>query len=192
MSKHATGTRDLATHLIHADLVDRAFLAGQEISDPRGDMTVQGEFAKTYRTRMLEEMKVSMNAALDYASGLTSAKSPADLRAVSVARQRNKNSNLASPEKNIATAADAVDDYRAKAFELMKANISGTLEYAQRLVNVKSPTEFIELSANHACMQFELIIKQTAELGSLAQALARSNVEQMTVGFVKVIAEHKE
>jgi hypothetical protein len=189
MPEHASAARDLATH----GMRQAAFSDDQEISRSLADMGAQADkFAKTCRSRMLEEMKVSMSAALDYANGLTSTKSPADLRAVSPPRQRGKNSNLAGPERNIATAADVVDDYRAKAFELMKANIHGTLEYAQRLVNVKSPTEFIELSASHACMQFELIIKQTAELGSLAQALTRSNMERMTASFVKVIAEHQE
>jgi hypothetical protein len=55
----------------------------------------------------------------------------------------------------------------------MTSNVNTTLEYAQRLVNVKTPSEFVELSTSHARKQFESIMKQTAELGSIAQKLAR-------------------
>ena len=58
----------------------------------------------------------------------------------------------------------------------MIANISTTLEYAQRLVNVKTPTEFVELSMSHGRKQLELVIKQAADLGSIAQSLATPSV----------------
>jgi hypothetical protein len=95
---------------------------------------------------------------------------------------------------NTATSAVAkvADEYRAKAFNLMSANINSTLEYAQRLVNVKTPSEFVELSTSHARKQFDLIMKQTVELGSIAQSLATPGVEAMTAGFAKALRERKE
>ncbi len=53
-------------------------------------------------------------------------------------------------------------DYRAKAVALINANVNATLDYAQRLGNVTSPAEFIELSTNHAHKHFELIMKHAA------------------------------
>jgi len=74
-------------------------------------------------------------------------------------------------------AAKVADEYRARAFELMTANVNATLEYAQRLVNVKTPTEFVVLSTSHAYKQFESIVNQTAELGSIARRLTTPNVK---------------
>jgi hypothetical protein len=84
-----------------------------------------------------------------------------------------KNIQSQSADKTIPIVARAADEYRAKAFELMTANINTTFEYAQRLVNVNTPTKFVELSASHARKQFELIMKQAAEFGLIAQRLAR-------------------
>jgi hypothetical protein len=47
-------------------------------------------------------------------------------------------------------------------------------------------------STSHARKQLELIIKQTADLGSIAQRLATFNVERMTAGFAKALGERKE
>jgi hypothetical protein len=81
--------------------------------------------------------------------------------------------DVTSAAANAAKVAKVAEAYRAKSFELMAVNVNITLEYAQRLVNVKTPTEFVALSASHACKQLELIINQTAALGSIAQSWRR-------------------
>ena len=55
-------------------------------------------------------------------------------------------------------SAEAGDEYRTKALELINANLNATLEYAWRLANVKSPAEFVELSTKHACGHFKFIM----------------------------------
>src|SRR5437879_2912460 len=85
-----------------------------------------------------------------------------------------------SADNTTPVTAEVAGEYRAKAFELVIANINTTLAYAQRLVNVKTPAEFFEVSTSHAGKQLDLVIKQTAELGSIAQRLATSNVKRMT------------
>jgi hypothetical protein len=72
------------------------------------------------------------------------------------------------------------DEYGVKAFELMIANIGASLEYAQRLVNVRTPTEFVDLATSQAWKQLNSIIKQTGELRSIAQRLAASTVGRRT------------
>jgi hypothetical protein len=81
-------------------------------------------------------------------------------------------------DKNTPSAARVAVEYRARAFELMMANVSSTLEYAQRLVNVKTPTEFVELSISHGRKQVESVINQAADLGSIALRLATASVER--------------
>jgi len=96
-----------------------------------------------------------------------------------IAARSLRQANRESADK---TAPAAVaDEFRAKVFELMIANMSSTLKYAEQLRRAKSPVEFVKLSTIQAGAQFGLIIKQAAELGSIAQKLATPNVKPMTV-----------
>jgi hypothetical protein len=88
--------------------------------------------------------------------------------------------NYESADKTASAAAKIADEYGAKVFTLMLANVNTTLNYAQRLVNVKTPNEFFEVSTSQAGKQWEFIIKQTAELGSIAQRMATSSLRRMT------------
>jgi hypothetical protein len=78
-------------------------------------------------------------------------------------------------DKNIAAVAKT-GPYRAKVFELIDAHANAAFEYAQDLTQVRSITEFVELSTNHACKNIERIILQATELGSLMM----SNFKRMT------------
>jgi len=156
-------------------------------SNPLEEMTAAAaKAARDYQSWMLQNMKASIGTALDHAVGLTSTKLPTD------STTRGPTSlTLARPEWNVA-AAKAAEDYRARAFAFTKDNVNVILDYAQQLVNVGLPAEFVALSVNHASRQFELIVRQTAELGSLAQSLAQSNVELMTSGIPKAVGERKK
>lgn len=128
--------------------------------------------AKDYRSWMLENVKVNINAALDYANGLASGGSP-DLAAepAGQAQEQQKTSGAPRPERPPPSPASTAEDYRAKAFELMSANVNATLEYARLLASVKSPAEFVELTTNHARKHFELIMTHAAALGALSRSL---------------------
>jgi hypothetical protein len=52
--------------------------------------------------------------------------------------------------------------------------MSFALEYAQQLVNLRSASDFINLSSTHARIQIELMIKRSSELRSLAMNLTPS------------------
>ncbi len=127
--------------------------------------------AKDYRSRMLENVKVNINAALDYANGLASASGPHDPAGEVAGQGREQTSGAPVLERPAPTLADAAEDYRAKAFELMTANVNATLEYARLLASVKSPAEFVELTTDHARKHFELIMTHAAALGALSRSL---------------------
>jgi hypothetical protein len=105
---------------------------------------------------------------------------PSDLQVASAAppepREPEVSIPAASAGKNAPSVAKVAAEYPTTMFELMMANVSTTLEYAQRLVAVKTPTEFVELSMSHGRKQLELVIKQAADLGSIAQSLATPSV----------------
>jgi hypothetical protein len=79
----------------------------------------------------------------------------------------------------------AEQEYRAKAFELMTANVKANLDYVNKLRNLRTPLEFIELSTTHARKQFELIISQTAALGALSRSLTKASAERMSADIEK-------
>lgn len=123
--------------------------------------------ASDYRTSMLENLKVNIAAAADCANGLVSAKLPAGFAGMAAGQPREREADNDTLEREPPAAIPPAEDYRAKdyrakAVALINANVNATLAYAQRLGNVISPAEFIELSTNHAHKHFELIMKHAA------------------------------
>src|SRR6202795_1515131 len=53
------------------------------------------------------------------------------------------------------TAGKGYSEYSAKLMEMMKANTTATLDFAQALIGVKSPSEGRELWTAHAKKKFE-------------------------------------
>src|ERR1041384_119492 len=62
------------------------------------------------------------------------------------------------------SASKGASTYSAKLMEFMKANTTSTLDFAQELIGVKSPTEALEVWSNHARRQFETFTAQAKEL----------------------------
>jgi hypothetical protein len=128
--------------------------------------------ASDYRTSMLENLKVNIAAAADCANGLASANLPPGFAGMAAGQPREREADNDTLERQLPAATPPADDYRAKdyrakdyranAVALINANVNATLDYAQRLGNVTSPAEFIELSTNHAHKHFELIMKHAA------------------------------
>ena len=61
--------------------------------------------------------------------------------------------------------------------ELMNANVITTLEYARDLSGTTTAAQFVELSSTQARKQYELILKQTGALKSLAKTITKSIAE---------------
>src|SRR5437764_2589439 len=53
------------------------------------------------------------------------------------------------------TVSKGASEYSAKLMEMIKANTSANLDFAQALIGVKSPSEAMELWSSHAKKQFE-------------------------------------
>ncbi len=75
------------------------------------------------------------------------------------------------------TVSKGASEYSAKLMEIMKANTTASLDFAQELFSVKSPTEAMELWASHAKKQFETFTAQTKQLAELSQKVAAETAE---------------
>jgi phasin len=75
------------------------------------------------------------------------------------------------------TAIKGAQDYNNKLLEFAQTNTNTAFEFAKRLLDVKSPSEFMELSTERARKQFQTLTEQTAELATLAQKVTAASTE---------------
>jgi phasin len=80
-------------------------------------------------------------------------------------------------ESTYATVAKGATEYNRKLIEFARINTRAAFDYAQRLLGVKSPSEFIELAAAHVRKQFDIVSAQNNELSALAQETATKAAE---------------
>src|SRR3954453_14281462 len=75
------------------------------------------------------------------------------------------------------TASKGASQYSAKMMEMMKANTTANLDFAQELLGLRSPSEALEVWSSHARKQFEIVSGQAKELAELTQKVAAETVE---------------
>ena len=75
------------------------------------------------------------------------------------------------------TASKGASEFSAKLIEIVKANTTANLDFAQSLFGVKSPSEAIELWTSHARKQFETFTANAKELAELTQRVSAETVE---------------
>ena len=84
------------------------------------------------------------------------------------------------------TASKGYSEYSAKLMEIVKANTSANLDFAQELIGVKSPSEALELWTAHAKKQFEAFTAHGKELAELSQKVATETVEPIKTNASKL------
>jgi phasin len=89
-------------------------------------------------------------------------------------------------EAVFASASKGASEYSAKLMEMMKANTSATLDFAQELIGVKTPSEALELWTAHARKQFETFTAYSKELAELSQKVATETVEPIKTSASKL------
>jgi phasin len=66
-----------------------------------------------------------------------------------------------------AIAAKGATDYNLKLIEIVRSNTRAAFDYAEELLGVKSPSQFIELLTAHLRKQFDTASAQSKELYAL-------------------------
>ena len=80
-------------------------------------------------------------------------------------------------KNSYSTAVKGAQDYNTKVIEFAQANTEAALDFVQKLSGMKSPSDFIEFSADHSRKQFETLTEQTKELAALAQKVTLASAE---------------
>lgn len=192
LSKPDIAAENAAVTRVPTDTTSSTGPEAEEISQGLDEITsAAAKAARDYRSWMLESIKLNINTALAYADRLATATLDTGLAERAVEQGGpEKTSGTPQSEGQPLLSAKAAEKYRAQAFELMAANVSATLDYAQKLASVRSPGEFVELSADQARKNLELIMKHAAALGVLSQSLMTNSAEQVTAGIAKVWNKH--
>jgi phasin len=84
------------------------------------------------------------------------------------------------------TASKGASEYSAKLMEMMKANSTATLDFAQALIGVKSPSEAMELWTAHAKAQYEAFTANAKALAELSQKVATETAEPIKANASKL------
>jgi phasin len=83
------------------------------------------------------------------------------------------------------TASKGASEYSAKLMEIMKTNTTASLDFAQELFGVKTPSEAMELWTTHTRKQLETFAAQAKELTELTQKVATETVEPIKASASK-------
>jgi len=90
-------------------------------------------------------------------------------------------------ENTYEAAAKRATDYNRKLIEIGRTNTRTAFDYIDKLLGVKSPSEFIKLSTAQMRKQFEIMTAQNKELCALAQEMATEAAEKIKTGVSKVL-----
>ena len=84
------------------------------------------------------------------------------------------------------SAGKGASEYSAKLMEIMKANATASLDFAQALIGVKSPSEAMELWTSHAKAQYEAFTANAKELAELTKKVATETAEPIKASASKL------
>ena len=85
------------------------------------------------------------------------------------------------------TNANGAADYGAKVIEISSANTNSAFDFLTSLMNTKSLSEIIQLSATQSRKNFEVTSAQNRELWELAQKVATETADPIKTGFTRVL-----
>jgi hypothetical protein len=94
----------------------------------------------------------------------------------------------AAEEIHSTFTGNAVDFHR-QWIEMVQENTNARLAFAHRLVSVKSPSEFAEVSVEHACKRFETFAEQARQLTGMAQKITVALAVPMRAGMKNPLNE---
>jgi phasin len=92
-------------------------------------------------------------------------------------------------KNSYSSGVKAAQDYNNKVLEFAQTNTEAVFGFAQKLSDVKSPSDFIELSTEHSRKQFETLTEQTKELAALAQKVTLVTAEPLRTGLTKAFGQ---
>ena len=91
-----------------------------------------------------------------------------------------------SLQQTYSTVASGAAEFNVQWIEILRINTNASLDFALRLIEVKSPSEFLELSTAHTRKQFETLAQQSQQLAALAQKATAESIKPMQASMKSV------
>jgi phasin family protein len=147
--------------------------------DHQGDQTPMSE---SKSARQAEKRITELSGATrEFArQGADFAKDVSD-RTKATAEETNKAAGEA-----YATFASGAVEFHRQWIEMIRANTNATLDFVHQVLGVKSPSAFVELSAEHARKRAEAFAEQARHLTGMAQKLTTVMAAPMQAGMKNV------
>ena len=77
-------------------------------------------------------------------------------------------------ESSYAAATKGLNEFNAKAIDVLKSNADATFDFLKALMSVKTFSEAITLQSEHARKQFEVLTAQGQELAEIARTFGKA------------------
>ena len=90
--------------------------------------------------------------------------------------------------KSYSIAVEGAQVYNDKLLEFAQTNSRVAFDFAQTMLTIKSPSEFIEGSTEHSRRQFEVLTQRTQELAALGQKVTLAATEPLKTGVTKAFS----
>lgn len=122
---------------------------------------------------------------------MNSKPTPSTEQGMAQARETYDKMSAASAEtadalkKSASTSVKGAQEFNNKFMEFAHANTNAAFDFFQKMLEMKSPSEFVELSSEHARKHLEMLTSQTKELAALAQKAALDTAEPIKAGMEK-------
>ena len=86
------------------------------------------------------------------------------------------------------SALQGIQDYNSKLGQFTQANTKSAFEFVQSLAAVKTPTEFVEVSTEHAKHQLAMMAEQSKELAEITHRVTLTAAEPLKASLYKVFS----
>jgi phasin len=146
--------------------------------DHQGDQTPMSESKSARQAERISELSGATREFVR--KGADFAKDVSD-KTKATAEETNKAAGEA-----YATFASGAVEFHRQWIEMIRANTNATLDFVHQVLGVKSPSAFVELSAEHARKQAEAFAEQARHLTGMAQKLTTDMAAPMQAGMKNV------
>ena len=140
-----------------------------------------------YNKELLEYTHANTKTAFDFAQRMSGVKSPSEFVELSTELAQQQLMTLTEQTKQLAALAQQVTLATADPLKTSLVPTSTEVhafDFAQRMSGVKSPSEFVELSTEHAQQQLTTLTEQTKQLAALAQQTTLATAEPLKTSLV--------
>jgi hypothetical protein len=87
-------------------------------------------------------------------------------------------------------AAKGAMEHNVRVIEIVRGNTNAAFDSANKLLGVKSPSEFVDVATEHARKHFDMLSEQTRELLAFGQKVTLEIAEPLKAGVTKAFRGH--